>query len=60
MADEADRSVVMALLLFAFLGKRDKQGLGSQSWPFSCMSYFVAFCGESRDYILSKCFDLFR
>ena len=37
MADEADRSVILALLLFAFLGKCDDQGLGPRGWSFSCL-----------------------
>ena len=38
MADEADRSVVLALQQVAFLGKCDDEGLGLRGWPFSFSS----------------------
>ena len=57
MADEADHSVVQALLQVAFLGNRDDQGLGPQEWPFSCLTDLVADCCENGDYILSTCND---
>ena len=38
MADEADRSAVLALLQVAFLGKCNDQGMGPQDWPFSCLT----------------------
>ena len=59
VADEADRSVVLALLQVAFLWKCDDQGLGPRGWPFSCLIDFVADCRESGDYILSTCLDQF-
>ena len=59
MTDEADRSVVLALLQVAFLGKCDDQGLGPRRWPFSCLPNLVADCRESGDYILSTCLDQF-
>ena len=59
MATEADRSVVLALLQVAFLGKRDDLGLGPWGWPFSCLPNLVADCCESGDYILSTCLDQF-
>ena len=59
VAKDADRSVVLALLQVAFLGKCDDQGLGPQSWPFSCLTDLVADCCESGDYILSTLFDQF-
>ena len=46
VTDEADRSVVLALLQVAFLGKCDDQGLGPRGWPFSCLPDFVADCRE--------------
>ena len=52
VADEAYRSVVLALLQVAFLGKYDDQGLGPQGWPFSCPPDLVANCREGSDYIL--------
>ena len=59
MADEADRSVVLAPLQVAFLGKSDDQGLGPQGWPFSCLPDLVADCRESGDSVLSTCLDQF-
>ena len=59
VADGADRSVVLALLQVAFLGKFDEQGLGPQGWPFSCLPVLVADCRESGDYALSTCLDQF-
>ena len=59
LADVADRSVVLALLVVAFLGKCDDQGLGPQGWPFSCLPDLVANCHESGDYVLSTCLDQF-
>ena len=46
MADEADRSAVLALL-------------GPRGWPFSCLPDLIADCRESGDYILSTCSDQF-
>ena len=59
MTGEADRSVVLALLQFVFLGKCDDQGLGPQGWPFSCLPDLVAGCRESGDYVLSTCLGQF-
>ena len=59
VTDKADRSVVLAPLKVAFLGKCDDQGLGPWDWPFSCLPNFVADCHESGDYILSTCLDQF-
>ena len=58
VADEVDRSVVLALLQVAFLGKCDNQRLGPRGWPFSCLPD-VAVCCESGDYVLSVCLDSF-
>ena len=44
VANEANRSVVLALLQVAFLGKCDDQGLGLHDWPFSCLPDLVADC----------------
>ena len=57
VADEANYSVVLALLQVAFLGKCDDQGLGPRCWPFSCLSDPVADCRESGDCVLSTCLD---
>ena len=57
MADEADRSVVLALLQVAFLRKCDDQGLGPRGWPFSCLSDLVADCKDCSDYCFSTCLD---
>ena len=38
---EADRSVVVALLQVAFLGKCDDQGWGPRGWPFSFLPDLV-------------------
>ena len=59
MTDEADCSVVLALLQAAFLGKYDDLGLGPQGWPFSCVPDFVTDSHERDDYILSTCLDQF-
>ena len=59
MADETDRSVVLALLQVAFLGKCDDNGLGQRGWPFSCLPNLAADGRESGDYILSTCLDQF-
>ena len=59
MADEADRSVVLALLQVVFLGKCDDHGLGPRGWPFSCLPDLVADCHESSDYCFSTCLDQF-
>ena len=59
VADEADRSVVLALLQVAFLGECDDQRLGPWGWPFSRLPNPVADCRESGDYILSTCLDQF-
>ena len=56
---EADRSVALALLQVAFLGKRDDRGLGPQGWPFSRLADLVAKCRESGNYVLSICLDQF-
>ena len=53
VADEGDRSVVLALLQVAFLVKCNDYGLGPRSWPFSCLPDLVADCRESGDYVLS-------
>ena len=53
VTDEADCSVVLALLQVAFLGKCDDQGLGPLCWPFSSLPDLIADCCESGDYILS-------
>ena len=47
------------MLLAAFLGKCDDQGLGPQGWPFSCLRNLVAVCRKSSNYILSTCVDQF-
>ena len=57
MADEADRSVVLALLQVAFLWKCDDQGLGPRGWPFSCLPDLVVDCCESSDYFFSTSFN---
>ena len=49
MADEVDRSVVMALLQVAFLGRCDDQRLSPHSWPLSSLLYLSADCRESGD-----------
>ena len=59
MTDEADRSVVLAMLQVAFLGKCDDRGLGPWGWPFSCLSDLVADCRESGDDVLSTSLDQF-
>ena len=59
VADEADLSVVLALLQVAFLGKCDDKGLGPRGWSFSCLLDLVADCHESGDYIISTCMDQF-
>ena len=59
VADEADRSVVLALLQVALLGKCDDKGLGPRDWLFSCLPNLFAECCESCDYILSTCLDQF-
>ena len=53
------RSVVLAVLQDAFLGKCDGQGLGPQCWPFSCLSDLTADCRQNGDYVLSACLDQF-
>ena len=53
VADEADRSVVLALLQVAFLGKCDDQELGPRGWPFSCRPNLDADCRDSSDYFFS-------
>ena len=50
VTDEADCSVVLALLQVAFLGKCNVQGLGPWGWPFFCLPDLVADCRESGDY----------
>ena len=42
--DEADRSVVLALLQVAFLAKCDDQGLDPRGWPFSCLPDVAGDC----------------
>ena len=59
VTDEADRSVVLALLQAAFLGKCDDEGLGPRGWPFSCPPHLAADCRESSDHSLSTCLDQF-
>ena len=44
VADEAYRSVVLALLQVAFLGKCDDYGLGPRGAPLSCLPDLVANC----------------
>ena len=60
MTNEADCSVVLALLQVAFVGECDDQGLGPQGRPFSCLLDLVADCCESSDYVLATCLDQFR
>ena len=43
VTDEADRSVVLALLQVPFLGQCDDQGLGPWVWPFSCLPDLVTY-----------------
>ena len=57
VADEADRSIVLAILQVAFLGKCDDQGLGPEGRPFSCLQDLVSDCRESGNYVLSTCLD---
>ena len=57
VTDEADYSVVLALLQVVFLGKCDDQGLSPRGWPFSCLLDHVANCRKSGDYIFSTCLD---
>ena len=57
VADEADRSVVLALLQIAFLGKCDDRGLGPQGWPFFSVPNLVSDCRDSGYYVLSTCSD---
>ena len=56
MADESDRSVVLALLQVAFIRKSDDYGLGPQGWPFSCLPDLAADCRET---VLSICLNQF-
>ena len=44
VANEADLSVVLALLPVAFPGKCDDQGLSPQGLSFSCLHDLVANC----------------
>ena len=48
VADEANRSVALALLQIAFLGMHDDKGLGPRGWRFSCLPDLLADCCESR------------
>ena len=41
VADETDRSVVLALLQVDFPGKRGDHGLGPRGRPFSCLQIVV-------------------
>ena len=59
VTDEADRSVVLASMQVAFLGKCDDFGLGPRGWPFSKLPDIVADCRESGDYMLSTCLNQF-
>ena len=59
VGDEADCSVVLALLQVAFLGKFDDHGLGPKGWPFFCLPDLVADCRESGEYFVSTCLDQF-
>ena len=59
IADKVDRSVVLALLQVAFLGKCVNQGLGPQGGPFSCLPDLVTDCRESGVNVLSTCLDQF-
>ena len=53
VADEADRSIVLALLQVAFLGKCDDQALSTG------LAICAVDCRESGDYTLSTCLDQF-
>ena len=44
VADDADRSEVLALLQIAFVGKCNDKGLVPWGWPFSCPPDLVADC----------------
>ena len=57
VADKADRSVVLALLQIAFLGKCDDQGLSPLGWPLSCVPDLVADCHECSEYCFSAYLD---
>ena len=59
VTDEADRSVVLALLQVAFLWKCDDQGLSPRGWPFSCLPDLVVHCHEYSDYCFSTYSDPF-
>ena len=59
MADQADCSLVLALLQVGFLGKYDDKGLSTWGWPFSCLPDLVAAGRESNDYCLPTCLDQF-
>ena len=59
VANETDRSVVLALLQVAFLGNCCDLGLGQRSWPFSSLPNLVTDGRESVDYVLSTCLDQF-
>ena len=57
--DEADRSVVLALLQVVFLEKCDDHQLGLQDKAFSSLRDLVTGCCESCDYVLSTSLDQF-
>ena len=57
VADEANRSIVLALLQVAFLEKYNDQGLSPRGWPFACLPDLVADCRKSGDYVLYTCLD---
>ena len=59
MAGESGRLVVLALLQAACLRKCDEQGFGLLGWPFSSPPDLIANCGETSEYILSRCLDQF-
>ena len=59
MTDEADCSLVLALLQVAFVGKCDDYGLGPWGWPFSILPDLIADCHKSSGYILSTYLDQF-
>ena len=59
MADEADRSVVLAMLQVANLGKCEDQGQGPRGWSFSCLSDLDADCRKNSDHFFPTCFDQF-
>ena len=59
VTDKADRSVVLAPLQVAFLGKCSDQGLFKRSWPFSCPPDVVENCRERGNKVFPTCLDQF-